>query len=105
MKTKELHEAHRQAHSFLRTGSATKKLIEVLGPRYKERNGGYTRILRAGHRYGDWAEMCYLEYVDNGLMPLQTRTKKEEISTEEAQIVESTSSPKAAKTKSLEDVD
>ena len=41
-----------------------KKLFEVLGPRYKDRNGGYTRVLKAGFRYGDNAPMAVIELVD-----------------------------------------
>ena len=42
----------------------TKKLFEVLGPRYQERQGGYTRVLKAGFRYGDAAPMAVIELVD-----------------------------------------
>ena len=41
-----------------------KKLFEVLGPRYKDRNGGYTRVLKAGFRYGDSAPRAVIELVD-----------------------------------------
>ena len=40
------------------------KLFEILGPRYAERNGGYTRVLKAGFRYGDMAPMAIIELVD-----------------------------------------
>jgi large subunit ribosomal protein L17 len=40
------------------------KLFDVLGPRYKERNGGYVRVLKAGFRYGDMAPMAIVELVD-----------------------------------------
>lgn len=43
--------------------NATKKVMEVLGPRYKERKGGYTRISLVGRRQGDGAEMVQLEFV------------------------------------------
>ena len=42
----------------------TKKLFDVLGPRYRERAGGYTRVLKAGFRYGDSAPMAVIELVD-----------------------------------------
>mgnify|MGYP003349212140 CR=1 FL=1 len=41
-----------------------RKLFDVLGPRYKDRNGGYTRIMKAGFRYGDNAPMAVIEFVD-----------------------------------------
>jgi large subunit ribosomal protein L17 len=41
-----------------------KKLFDVLGPRYKERNGGYTRVLKAGFRYGDASPRAVIELVD-----------------------------------------
>src|ERR1700736_3953749 len=56
--------ARRQAMAKLGDGEMVKKLIEVLGPRYKERQGGYTRILKAGYRYGDAAPIAVIEFVD-----------------------------------------
>ena len=52
--------------AFARTRSAATvgKLFTVLGPRYKERNGGYLRVLKAGFRTGDAAPMAYVELVD-----------------------------------------
>jgi large subunit ribosomal protein L17 len=41
-----------------------KKLFDVIGPRYKDRNGGYTRVLKAGFRYGDSAPVAVIEFVD-----------------------------------------
>jgi large subunit ribosomal protein L17 len=40
------------------------RLFEILGPRYKERQGGYVRVLKAGFRYGDMAPMAIIEFVD-----------------------------------------
>jgi large subunit ribosomal protein L17 len=56
--------ARRQAMSVLRDRAITSKLFDVLGERYKERQGGYTRVLKAGFRYGDMAPMAYIELVD-----------------------------------------
>ena len=56
--------ARRQAVSQMRDIEMAKKLFEVLGPRYKDRNGGYTRIIKAGFRYGDNAPMAVIEFVD-----------------------------------------
>ena len=56
--------ARRQTFSFLRDENSAKKLFEVLAPRYSKRNGGYTRVLKAGFRHGDAAPMAIIEYVD-----------------------------------------
>ena len=56
--------SRRLAASPLRDEAMAKKLFEVLGPRYKERSGGYTRVLKAGFRYGDSAPMAVIELVD-----------------------------------------
>ena len=54
----------RRAFAMLRDDSTTVKLFETLGPRYEERSGGYTRVLKAGFRYGDSAPMAVIELVD-----------------------------------------
>jgi len=56
--------ARRQAASFLRDDAVVSKLFSTLAERYKERPGGYTRVLKAGFRYGDAAPMAFLELVD-----------------------------------------
>src|ERR1700737_1105542 len=56
--------ARRQAIAELRDLAMVKKLFDVLGPRYKERDGGYTRVLKAGFRYGDSAARAVIEFVD-----------------------------------------
>jgi large subunit ribosomal protein L17 len=56
--------ARRQAISRIRDVDMVKKLFDVLGPRYKERNGGYIRVLKAGFRYGDNAPVAVIEFVD-----------------------------------------
>ena len=54
----------RVAFARLRDDAAVGKLFSELGPRYKERAGGYTRILKCGYRPGDKAPMAYVELVD-----------------------------------------
>ncbi len=54
----------RLAYSFLRDNAAVAKLFSTLAERYKDRPGGYTRVLKAGFRYGDSAPMAIIELVD-----------------------------------------
>ena len=56
--------ARRQAIAQIKDVEQVSKLFDVLGPRYKERHGGYTRVLKAGFRYGDNAAMAVIEFVD-----------------------------------------
>ena len=56
--------ARRQAISQIRDETQVKKLFDVLGPRYGERKGGYTRVLKSGFRYGDSAPMAVIVFVD-----------------------------------------
>nr|WP_319382488.1 50S ribosomal protein L17 [uncultured Roseibium sp.] len=56
--------ARRQAISQIRDTAMVAKLFETLGERYKDRNGGYSRVLKAGFRYGDNAPMAVIELVD-----------------------------------------
>ena len=59
--------ARRQAIAKVRDVAMVRKLFDVLGPRYKDRNGGYTRVLKAGFRYGDSAPVAVIEFVDRDL--------------------------------------
>ena len=56
--------ARRQAFAALRDEAVVAKLFAVIGERYKDRQGGYTRVLKAGFRYGDCAPMAIIELVD-----------------------------------------
>ena len=60
--------SRRIAGSRIRQDDAVKKLFDILGPRYKERNGGYSRVLKAGYRYGDMAPMAIIELVDRDVL-------------------------------------
>lgn len=59
--------ARRQAIAYMRDKPMVAKLFETLGPRYAERPGGYSRVLKAGFRYGDSAPMAVIELVDRDL--------------------------------------
>ena len=56
--------ARRLAISQIKDAAMVSKLFDVLGPRYAARPGGYVRVLKAGHRYGDNGPMAVIEFVD-----------------------------------------
>lgn len=56
--------ARRQAGAQLKQTQYVQRLFDILGPRYKDRQGGYVRVLKAGFRYGDMAPMAIIEFVD-----------------------------------------
>jgi large subunit ribosomal protein L17 len=75
--------ARRQVIAQMRDLAMVKKLFEVIGPRYKGRNGGYTRVLKAGFRYGDSAPVAVIEFVDRDVEakgkdsgPVRVRTEE-----------------------------
>ena len=68
--------SRRQAISRLKQNSAVIKLFETLAPRYKERNGGYTRVLKAGFRYGDSAPLAVIEFVDRDVSAKGAKDKE-----------------------------
>ena len=79
--------ARRLAASQLKEDQYVTKLFDVLGPRYTARAGGYTRVLRAGFRYGDMAPMAIIEFVDRDVAAKGAADKArvaEEESAEEA---------------------
>jgi len=69
--------ARRQAAAFLQTTDATKKLFAVIAPRFSDRPGGYTRIVRVGWRIGDGAELAILELIGSELKKKEKKTKRE----------------------------
>ena len=73
--------ARRQAVAFLGSKDIVHKLFDELGPRFAERPGGYSRIVRLGPRPGDAAEMVYLELVDT---PLVFKTRLADVPEDEA---------------------
>jgi len=56
--------ARRQLIAALRSDTSAQKVLDILSPRYQARPGGYTRILKAGFRYGDMAPLAVIEFVD-----------------------------------------
>src|ERR1700752_5152435 len=68
--------ARRQAAAFLMTPGATKKLFTDLAPRFADRPGGYTRIVRTGWRIGDGAELAILEFIGSDLKKKEKKPKK-----------------------------
>ncbi|MBP5615423.1 MAG: 50S ribosomal protein L17 [Alphaproteobacteria bacterium] len=95
--------SRRLASAFLRDDEAVAKLFSTLGPRYKDRNGGYTRVLKSGFRYGDCAQMAIIELVDRdsaakGAKDLaRVKLEKEALAAQEAEAEAPVEEPKAEK--------
>jgi large subunit ribosomal protein L17 len=68
--------ARRQAAAFLMTPGATEKLFKDLAPRFAQRPGGYTRIVRAGWRLGDGAELAILEFIGSELKKKEKKPRR-----------------------------
>ena len=71
--------ARRQAMSFLQDDEVVRKIFDILADRYRDRQGGYTRVLASGYRYGDSAPMAVIELVerDPDVKGLQDRLRRE----------------------------
>ncbi len=80
--------ARRQVFAILRSEDLVKKLFGTLADRYKERNGGYTRVLKAGFRRGDNAPMAVIELVDRDAEAKGAADKARAAAEEEAAAVE-----------------
>ncbi len=79
--------ARRQAISKMRDKEMVQKLFDVLADRYKDREGGYTRVLKAGYRYGDNAPMAVIELVDRDV-EAKGKADRERVEAEAAMAME-----------------
>jgi large subunit ribosomal protein L17 len=89
--------ARRQAAAFLMTPVATEKLFKDLAPRFAERPGGYTRIIRAGWRLGDGAELAILEFIGSELKKKEKKQRRkpaEDVPEEETEEKEAVANKK-----------
>lgn len=85
--------SRRQAAAYLTTPEATAKLFGELAPRFADRPGGYTRIIRVGWRIGDGAELAILEFIGSELKKKDKKPRKraaEEVPEEEKEEKEAT---------------
>jgi large subunit ribosomal protein L17 len=74
-KRENLH-ARRQALAYIKDPAVVSKLFETLAPRFSQRQGGYTRIIRLGFRDGDGAQMAYLELIGSEFKPSKGEESK-----------------------------
>lgn len=98
--------ARRQAYNFLQNRDLVKKLFHDIGPRFTERNGGYTRIIRLSKRAGDNNQLAMIEFVtksetkEEAVKPLETEAKDSPI---ENQAQVSPEPEKSQETESIEE--
>jgi large subunit ribosomal protein L17 len=71
--------ARRQAHSYLMTDAAVDKLFDTVGPRFGDREGGFTRITRAGWQKGDGAEKAFIELLGSEKLVEEKKQKRAEV--------------------------
>jgi large subunit ribosomal protein L17 len=68
--------SRRQALAFVKDPAVVAKLFSTIAPRFSERNGGYTRIIRLGYRPGDGAQKAFLELIGSEFTPAKKDTRK-----------------------------
>jgi len=83
--------------SKLQNTNSANKVRKTLSKRYANRKGGYTRIVKAGFRYGDNAPMAIIEFVDRDVQAKKVDKKKKDVSKEENKDKEATQDKKLAK--------
>ncbi|MFK7973338.1 MAG: 50S ribosomal protein L17 [Rickettsiaceae bacterium] len=77
--------AHRDIIARIKDKVAANKLMSILAARYKERPGGYTRVVKAGFRYGDRAPIAYIEFVNRDVKAKGCMTPKSDTTEQEIQ--------------------
>lgn len=77
--------ARRQAASYLMTGAAVTKLFDTIGPRFGDRKGGYTRIVRTAWQKGDGADKAFLELLGSEAVIDEKRQKRAEARAKKAE--------------------
>lgn len=77
--------AHRRAFAFLQSHEAVKKLFDEIAPRFKDRNGGYTRVIKFGVRRGDAAPISVIEFTGNEERAATKKPRKKSVKKTEAQ--------------------
>jgi large subunit ribosomal protein L17 len=70
--------ARRQAHAYLMTSAAVDRLFETVGPRFGDREGGFTRMIRAGWQKGDGADKAFVELLGSEKLQEEKREKRAE---------------------------
>ncbi len=91
--------ARRMAFAALRQKDAVKKLFDEIAPASTERNGGYTRIIRIGHRQSDSASMAFIEWVDATVVTEEKPAEEKKAKKEKTPKAETKSDAKPAETK------
>ncbi len=77
--------ARRQAAAYVMTDEALRKLFDTIGPRFGDRKGGYTRIIRAGWQKGDGADKAFIELLGSEQLQEEKRTKRAEARAKKAE--------------------
>ncbi|MBV8773537.1 MAG: 50S ribosomal protein L17 [Deltaproteobacteria bacterium] len=78
--------ARRLAFSFMQSRDAVKRLFDEIAPRFKERNGGYTRVVKFGFRRGDAAPLSIIEFSDHSEHASSSKTRKKRARREDQQV-------------------
>src|SRR6185503_10409660 len=97
--------ARRQAAAYLMTGEAVKKLFDTVGPRFGDRNGGYTRIVRTAWQKGDGADKAFIELLGSEQILDEKRQKRAEARAKKAEETKKAMEEAEAEQKAQADID